>query len=414
MIIKKYVAKTKEEAIEIAQKELGDGIVTMNVKDVKPKGLFRFLKDKQVEVTVALEEESETLNRVVKSVSAIARTGEEKRLAEQEAKTNRVGIVSDSENIERKLDSLQNLIENRLGQEKLSEKPKDVTSEAMEASGDTNTTNEAKEKELEEQDKFEKLLYNTMIDNEVDEKYVNQIYNEVEKGSKPGMPIDYFLAGIYQKMILKFGKSEGIRPAEEGPKVILFIGPTGVGKTTTIAKLASALAVEEKKKVALVTADTYRIAAAEQLKTYASIMEVPFRVVYTEEEFAKSIEDFKNYEYIFVDTAGHSDQNEEKLGDMKNLIGTLGENVEYQCFLVLSATTKYKDLIRIVENYKHIAKYELIFTKLDETTTYGNLLNVRMLTDTPIAYVTCGQNVPSDIEAFDPQKTVKLLLGGKK
>lgn len=412
MIIKKYLAKTKEEALEEAKKELGEGIVTMNVKEVKPKGLFRMFKNKQIEVTVALEEESETLNRVVKSVSAIATRGtEEANNLSRDNKAEKRGIVSDSANIERKLDSLQNLIENHLGQDKIAEKTGEIKPEEEEKSKKETT---AKEKGNEQKERFEKLLYNTLIDNEVDEKYVNQIYNEVDKGSNSGMQMDYFLAGMYQKMILKFGKSEGIQPAKEGPKVILFIGPTGVGKTTTIAKLASALAVEEKKKVALVTTDTYRIAAAEQLKTYAGIMEVPFRVVYTQEEFTQSLEDFKNYEYIFVDTAGHSHQNEEKLGDMKKLIEGMKPEMEYQCFLVLSATTKYRDLVRIVESYNHIAKYELIFTKLDETTTYGNLLNIKLFTDTPIAYVTCGQNVPNDIEVFDPQKTVKLLLGGRK
>jgi len=410
MIIKKYVAKTQEAAIEEAKKELGDSIVTMNVKEIKPKGFFGFLKDKQVEVTVALEEESETLGRVVKSVSAIARNSEEKTAKEWDGKTERRSLVSNSENIERKLDSLQNLIENHLGQEK----PVEKEETAPEAAPKEQAGSPVTEKQEDEQDKFEKLLYNTLIDNEVDEKYINQIYAEVEKGTKPGMALDFFLAGVYQKMILKFGKSEGIHAAQEGPKVILFIGPTGVGKTTTIAKLAGAYAVEEKKKVALVTADTYRIAAAEQLKTYAGIMEVPFRVVYTEEELTQAVEDFKDYDYIFVDTAGHSHQNEEKLGDMKKLIEALPENTEYQCFLVLSATTKYKDLIHIVDTYKHIAKYELIFTKLDETEEYGNLLNIKLLTDTPIAYVTSGQNVPNDIEPFDPQKTVKLLLGGKR
>ena len=228
------------------------------------------------------------------------------------------------------------------------------------------------------------------------------------------MPFDYFLAGIYQKMILKFGKSEGITGSEDGPRVILFIGPTGVGKTTTIAKLAGKLAVEEKKKVALLTADTFRIAAAEQLRTYAGIMEVPFRVVYTKEEFRQALDSFNSFDYVFVDTAGHSDQNAEKLGDMKELISILDGTVAYQCFLVLSATTKYKDLVRIVENYRHIAEYELIFTKLDETSAYGNLLNISLLTGKPIAYITCGQNVPNDIKVFDPQNMVKILLGGKK
>ena len=196
-------------------------------------------------------------------------------------------------------------------------------------------------------------------------------------------------------------------------KAIFFIGPTGVGKTTTIAKLASKFRLDEKKKVALLTADTYRIAAAEQLRTYANILEVPFRVVYSEEELGKAVEDFKEYDYILIDTAGHSHQNNEQKENMCKLIGTLDEKIEKEIYLVLSATTKYRDLRSIADSYKGIADYKLIFTKLDETTTLGSLLNMRLYTGASLSYVTCGQNVPDDMEEFNPQKTVKRLLGGK-
>ncbi|MBP5198009.1 MAG: flagellar biosynthesis protein FlhF, partial [Lachnospiraceae bacterium] len=185
------------------------------------------------------------------------------------------------------------------------------------------------------------------------------------------------------------------------------------GKTTTIAKVASSYSVEEKKKIALLTADTYRIAAAEQLRTYANILEVPFRVVYTSEDMKNAISDFKDYDYIFVDTAGHSHQNADQLGNMKELLDAAKEVADTEIFLVLSATTKYRDLLKIADTYKSITDYRLIFTKLDETSCVGNLLNIKLFTDAAISYVTYGQNVPDDIEAFNAQKTVKQLLGGK-
>lgn len=224
------------------------------------------------------------------------------------------------------------------------------------------------------------------------------------------MPFDYILANVYQKMILKFGRAEGVQPAEKGPKTLFFIGPTGVGKTTTIAKIASYYCVEQKKKVALLTADTYRIAAAEQLRTYANILEVPFRVIYSEEEVKNAIQDFRDYDYIFIDTAGHSHRNDELLEKAGQLLNAAKQVSECQAFLVISATTKYKDLMKIATNYREITDYQLIFTKLDETSALGNLMNLRMFTGVPIAYVTCGQNVPDDIEQFNPQKTVKNLL----
>ena len=227
------------------------------------------------------------------------------------------------------------------------------------------------------------------------------------------MPFDYALANIYQKMILKFGKQEGITPSESGPKAVFFIGPTGVGKTTTIAKIASRFIVDEKKKVALITSDTYRIAAAEQLRTYAGILEVPFRIVYTPEEIRDTLRDFVDYDYIFVDTSGHSYQNEEQKETMKTIVHSVDGEAEKEVFLVLSATTKYKDLLRIVDAYTEVTEYKLIFTKLDETNAYGNLLNIKLYTGAALSYVTYGQNVPDDLEDFNPQRTVKQLLGGR-
>ena len=172
--------------------------------------------------------------------------------------------------------------------------------------------------------------------------------------------------------------------------------------------------MEQKKKVALLTADTYRIAAAEQLRTYANILEVPFRVVYTAQEISQAIEDFKDYDYVLVDTTGHSPNNEAQREGMGELIGSVETTARKEVFLVLSASTKYRDLMKIADTYKEIADYKLIFTKLDETSTLGNIYNLKMYTGASLSYVTYGQNVPDDIEYFNPQATVKQLLGGKR
>ena len=405
MIIKKFIGKTEEEAVESAKKELGSGVVIMNVKDVKPKGFAALFRSKQVEVTAALEEEGDIPKPARKETPAPAPVS-----VDSDPAASR-GIVSaaaeNSQNIERKLDSLQTLLESRFQQDEAEKQEQGENSQPTEKHEE-----ELSEEEL-ERSKFVRLLYNTMLENEVDEKYANQIIEDLEKNKKPNMPFDYILANVYQKMILKFGKAEGITAASKGPRIVLFMGPTGVGKTTTIAKLASDLTMGEKKKVVLLTADTYRIAAAEQLRTYANILEAPFRVIYTEEDAKQAVKDFYNFDYIFVDTAGHSHKNEEQLENMQKLFSAMGEVGEYQTFLVLSATTKYRDLTKIASGYKEIIDYQLIFTKLDETATWGNLLNLKLYADVPIAYVTYGQTVPDDLEQFNPQKTVKRLLGGK-
>lgn len=415
MIIKKFQGKTEEEATESAKKELGSHIVIMNVRNVKKKGLLRFFHSQQVEVTVALEEESERIAarreealKIQPLVSAIAQKqnsmesvkgadsalqikAEHVREEEKSLESDR----TESRLIEEKLDNLHSLLEQQL------QKPEEDKQEMA-------------EEVPSEIEKFMKLLYNTMLENEVREQYANQIIDEIEKINKPDMPFDYALANSYQKMILKFGKPLGITDAEKGPKVVFFIGPTGVGKTTTIAKIASKFSVEEEKKVALLTADTYRIAAAEQLRTYANILEVPFRVIYSIEEVEQALQDFKDYDFIMVDTAGHSYQNEGQREAMNQFVHSVDGLAEKEVYLVLSATTKYRDLINIADTYTAITDYKLIFTKLDETATLGNLLNLKLHTGASLSYVTCGQNVPDDIEKFNPQKTVKQLLGGKR
>ncbi len=423
MIIKKYVGRTESEATEEARKELGPNIVVMTVRPAKKTGFFSIFQPQKIEVTVGLEEETE---RTPKSFSTekeriitpktpsddysqkdtiLASGG---RVSQKPAPVNEV--KDDNSAIEEKLDNLSNLLEkNFLKPEKSAQDERNDFDEPVAPANKPSKTNEVSEETM----SFIKLLYNTLIENEVDEIYVNQLTDEVEKISKPGLPFDYALANVYQKMVLKFGKSEPIEPVSDGPRAEIFIGPTGVGKTTTIAKLASELSVTQKKKVALLTVDTYRIAAAEQLRTYASILEIPFRVIYTVDEMKQAAEDFKDYDYIMVDTAGHSLHNEELKQGVESFIRVLEDIMDCENFLVLSATTKYRDLIEIADAYSEMVAYKLIFTKMDETGAKGNLYNIRIHTGSPIAYITNGQNVPDDIAVFDAQRIVKNLLGGK-
>ena len=399
MIIKKFQAKTEAEAVSQAKKEMGENVVIMSVRNVKKKGLFSFLSRPVVEITVGMEEENEKpeysplspgypqINK--KSINWAIERGDV--IAEEPAKSE--DIKPDKE-IEQRLDSLQSLLEKQFTKEEpKQEEFKEVPEEPSVA--------------------FLKLIYKTLIDNEVAEKYANELLDEVGKISTPKSTVDFLLGNIYQKMILKFGQPVTIPLGITRQRMIFFVGPTGVGKTTTIAKLASKLCVEQKKKVALITTDTYRIAAAEQLKTYASILETPFKVIYTEEDMQEAIKELKDYEYILVDTAGHSHYNEEQKNSMEHFIDSVGDDVDKEVYLVVSATTKYRDLLAITDAYSSFKDYKIIFTKLDETTSLGNLFNLCMHTGASMSYVTCGQNVPNDIEVFSPQSTVKQLLGGK-
>ena len=436
MIIKKFIGKNEEEATALAKKDLGENLVIMNVRKVKAKPPFAFLKSKRVEVTAAVEEDDPTMEQIRRiaraqvsaqeKAKASAASGNNadasKAAAKPELKSSQVSAAqtapaaSDDKSrvLEEKIDNLQNILEKKLGP---SEEEKPVRKAEAKPEPAPQKEQPAKTAEPEpdrETSRFLRLLYNTMIDNDIDEKLVNELITGAGDISKPGAKLDYYLSAVYQKMILRFGKAEGIAdPGAKGPVVIFFIGPTGVGKTTTIAKVASSLSVNNKKKIALLTTDTYRIAAADQLRTYASILEVPFRVIYSEDELSIACDDFKDCEYILVDTAGHSHKSEELLIKQKSFMDCLPETVTKQCFLVLSATTKYKDLKKIVDNYRSVSDFQLIFTKLDETSTLGSLYNITCYSDSSIAFVTCGQNVPDDIETFNAQRIVKQLLGGE-
>ena len=181
-----------------------------------------------------------------------------------------------------------------------------------------------------------------------------------------------------------------------------------------IIKIASSFKIEKEAKVAFITADTYRIAAVEQLNTYASIIDCPVSVVYSVEDMNRSLSEYKDYDLILVDTAGRSHKAEAQMDELKAFIAEVAQRedeFDFECYLTLSMTTKYKDLRNIADKYDDV-DWAVIFTKLDETCSLGNILNVRMLTDRQLSYTTSGQNVPDDIEVINEQGVAKQLLGG--
>lgn len=189
--------------------------------------------------------------------------------------------------------------------------------------------------------------------------------------------------------------------------VAVFIGPTGVGKTTTIAKLAANFALVADKKVGVITTDTYRIAAVDQLKTYADIIGIPFEVVFSPKELQAAITKLQDRDLVLIDTAGRSPANQLHINELRSYF----QNVPVEVHLVVSATTKEADVPRLVEVFGEIPIDRVVITKLDETTTYGIILHVSKLAKAPISYVTTGQGVPDDIEVADGQYIAKLILG---
>lgn len=441
MIVKKFQAPTEMEAIIKAREELGNTAVVLNIKSIKQRGLARLFKKDAVEVTAALEEKDivDGINKNKPVFDNNAASGQEakpERMINQSmvsgGTSSTINLIADDNTavssasaIEQKLDSLHNLLQNQ-GNLNSDMSSSGSQGKTVAASAYTKRMSDIKEdisgaagenKQVKEREnanyKFLQLIYKKLIDNEVDSRFADEIIGEIENSLKKESNLDSILAAVYQKIILKLGKPKTIEIGDKA-KVIFFIGPTGVGKTTTIAKIASSFKIEKEARVAFITADTYRIAAVEQLNTYASIIDCPVSVVYSVEDMNKSLSEYKDYDLILVDTAGRSHKATEQMDELKAFIEEVAQRADefdFECYLTLSLTTKYKDLKSIADKYDDV-DWAVIFTKLDETCSVGNILNIRMLTDRPLSYTTSGQNVPDDIEVINEQGIARQLLGG--
>ena len=410
MIIKKFQAETEKEAILLAQNELGKDAIVMNIKTMNPKGIFKMFRKSKVEVTAAIDEKEEGTFKVQMKQAEEASKQEEKKKEEKEVTLE--GKKEEKESaIEEKLNNLAKMIEKEM---ELKKESSIKEKEGEEEKKEENKEAEKKDSKEDYNRAMIELVQKQMMDHDVEQEFAREIVKDIENKKDVKLKIDDVLANVYQRIVLKLGQPDMIELEHNtgnGPKLIYFIGPTGVGKTTTIAKIASKLKLEKKAKVALITADTYRIAAVEQIRTYANILSIPIKVVYEPEEIKKTIEEFSDYDLILVDTAGRSHKNEEQCNDLKSLLEA-SKDYKQEIYLVLSAATKYRDLVKITETYSKITNYKLIFTKLDETGCLGNILNIRMLTKLPLSYATNGQNVPDDICVLDAQNIAKQLLGG--
>ena len=339
MTIKKFLGKTEEEAKEKAKAELGPKAIIMSVRAVKSKGLAGLFKGVSFEVTAAIEDADdakgskkavkmdsrpETINVAADETIVLPKAGGEPSAAAQAKK------VADT------MEKLQPILEKtRTQRQTMPERKTELSALEMyaknppkkqpiqeEKTEELVTSAEKKEgpttRSLRNQENLRmlKMVYQVLLDNEVDEKYANQILDEMDSVLRSTSSMDVMLSNIYQKIILKFGQHEGLVMEGKHPKIYFFIGPTGVGKTTTIAKVASKLKVEHGKRVAFLTADTYRIAAAEQLRTYANILDAPLEVVYSPDELNHALESLSDYDAVLVDTAGFSHKSKEQKADI--------------------------------------------------------------------------------------------------
>jgi flagellar biosynthesis protein FlhF len=379
MIIKRYLVRDMNEAMIKIRNELGSEAIIVSNRRIRQKGLRNIFKKKVLEVTAVVDKKNKFDNTEIKEkLEAV------KKNTNSEIESNIKEIPSQQENnsnLKEDISELRKMI-NKL----MIESNKNVENQPKE---------DIKNKNLQVPEltnkKDNNLLINhldeMMLDDGIIEGFTqfcreNNIYSNINDD----VLFQYFQS-ILEQSIFKEEDTE--------EKIWTFIGPTGVGKTTTIAKIAAQESINKGKKVGLITLDTYRIGAVEQLKTYANILDIPLEVVVTKLDLTKAIEKLKDCDLILIDSTGRSSLNQEQLLETKELLDSINNK---RNILVVSATTRNNDLKTIITNYSSISFDYIILTKMDETKCYGNIFNINLYADKPLLFITTGQCVPDDIK----------------
>ncbi|MBW3113853.1 MULTISPECIES: flagellar biosynthesis protein FlhF [Bacillaceae] len=379
MKVKKYSASTMSEAMKKVRSELGENAVILNSKVTYIGGFMGLFKKKMIEVIAAIDPDVENEKMEISRV----KTKTASKSIIQPANEKKENYESNS-SVEAELKELKQMI----------------------------TTLKSKNRFETFTEGVQDILFHLM-NHDVSDSTLFQLGDQLEKKIQAGtLPVDR--RDEWATREVKHFLHHHLKGIEYGGisykrKYINVIGPTGVGKTTTLAKMAAEAVIERRMKIAFITTDTYRIAAIEQLKTYAGLLNVPVEVVYKIEDFKKAIDKFMDYDHVFIDTAGRNFREKKYVEDLQKVIDF---DHQMETYLVLSLTSKEKDMREIISQFSSIHIDRFIFTKLDETSSYGSMINMMSEAGIGAAYVTNGQDVPEDITEVNEDEIVRLLMKG--
>ncbi len=398
MIIKKYLVSNMNEALTRIRYELGKDAIIISQRKVRKSGIKGFFSGKLIEVTAAVEnavDSKKTNNKkddkIEDSLSNIKRlleTSDKNTIIEKDEKTTRAAL---------------NLTTNLKVEEKEnSYKPPEFIKDSMhkEVSEMKELLNRVIENTSKHEVKKIDKIQEKLIEIDVDEGFHEEILSRINNVDDENIDKYELLRNAFEEVFLEC--------SEDISGKIALVGPTGVGKTTTIAKLAGKLSLIDKKSVGLITVDTYRIGAIEQLKTYAEIMNIPFKVVITIKEMEEAINSMNDCDVILIDTTGRSSKNTMQISELRAFVEKA--NPDYVS-MVISATTKNRDIVSILNGYSDLSYDNVIITKLDETTVYGSLYNIMKRSNKPVKYITTGQNVPNDMIVPTREEMARFMLG---
>lgn len=408
--VRTFKAASMQEALQLVRQELGGEAVILHTRQVERRRRLPWLKPRhEVQVTAGLgvnvpsriswnpssQPASPSLSEHLAGATSDTST---RRAAESVANGvddrqqpkmtgSAAGDGDSAANLARKLDSMQKMLE-QLGRSCQMRTQDEIPDELFH-------------------------LYADLIDAEVEDELARDLVFRLKQAALPEQVTDAEAAKalLTQMVEAELRCGEPIQPTRGRRKVVALVGPTGVGKTTTIAKLAANFRIRDGIRMGLVTVDTYRIAAVEQLRTYAEIIDLPMKVVTSPLEMRRALDELAGLDLVLIDTAGRSPRDELKIQELKSL---LAEARVDEVHLVLSMTGSVRSLEATAEKFAVANTTSVILTKLDEAAGLGTLLSVARKVPLPISYLTNGQDVPDDIEPAHATRMARLILGDDK